>query len=362
MTKRRANLYRGYFGFVWLILATSGCNDRAQDAASSQFRWDLGAYGFATESKGRIIGNFTDLNFLSDDLVLVAVNQKIYQPIEPSNSDQPPSTLLLLDVVRRNLVRTVELDVEKEVDSVKATTNGQFVILAESGLRLCSIELRCGPPLQTRGPMLISPRGSRLLLGGNGQTDRMLIDSSSMREISSFSSQDSLVVPGDNSLLIQRSNKLYLHSPGRSDLLFPFSPPRFGLAGQFLNDDKIGLFESDTILAVLGFDGKLLYRVPILTRRNGTGIVPAFSGTRFCIHESGYTQWNAILHFYDIEDSRPRDLERVRILDTNSGEERFEFTWDPRPFVGRTVLPAISPSGRRMALIRHGTLEVFEIN
>jgi hypothetical protein len=44
-----------------------------------------------------------------------------------------------------------------------------------------------------------------------------------------------------------------------------------------------------------------------------------------------------------------------------SGKSLFELHWDPRPHVGVISVPALSPDGRRLAAIRHGFLEVFEI-
>ena len=86
-------------------------------------------------------------------------------------------------------------------------------------------------------------------------------------------------------------------------------------------------------------------------------LVPAASGSRFCIHEIGYTRWNSIKNLGYVE-RRPSDLESVRVLDTESGKLLFQLKWDPRPY--GEVSPALSPNANRIAIIRGGFLEVFE--
>jgi len=150
------------------------------------FHQDLHPFGFLTEAPGHITENFTDINFLLDDLVLVTVNNRVYGPVEKSLSDQPPSKLLLFDVSRRTLLKATEVAVEKATGSVKATQTGQFVLLNESGLHLCSRELECGSPLDTRGPLFVAPEGTRVVVGGNARTEQKLLDATSLKELERF--------------------------------------------------------------------------------------------------------------------------------------------------------------------------------
>ena len=46
-----------------------------------------------------------------------------------------------------------------------------------------------------------------------------------------------------------------------------------------------------------------------------TGFLPTASGTRFGIYEHGYTLLNSIVNFLDIDDGRPQNFQRVRVID-----------------------------------------------
>ncbi len=124
----------------------------------------------------------------------------------------------------------------------------------------------------------------------------------------------------------------------------------------------ITVFDSKTSMAIATLDGKVDYRMEIVPWWNGTEVVTASSSdSQFCIYDTGYTRWNKILHWYDIEDSRSRNFERLVIVETNSGKKRFELDDDPRPFIGFPVVPALSPNGRRIARIYRGELQVFDV-
>ena len=60
-------------------------------------------------------------------------------------------------------------------------------------------------------------------------------------------------------------------------------------------------------------------------------------------------------------DHKTRTVDIYRIFDTHSGKEIFHFEWDPRPYLGDLVAPALSPSGHKLAVMRSGYLEVFEL-
>jgi hypothetical protein len=66
-----------------------------------------------------------------------------------------------------------------------------------------------------------------------------------------------------------------------------------------------------------------------------------------------------VVNFLDIDGGRPENSQLVRVVDLSTGKEIATFEWDPRPF--RTK-PALSASGHKLARIRGGILEVFNIN
>jgi hypothetical protein len=325
------------------------------------FRQDLHPYGFKTEASGQTLGNFTDIAFLSDHLVLVTVNTRVFGPVEKIDSDQPPSKLLLFDMSRGTLLKSFEMPVEKAVGSVKGIQGGRFALLNESGLRICSSDAECGSPIDTRGPLFVSPQGTRIAIGGNGQQEQKLLDAASLRELGRFSGRDQSIIPGDSGILLRQGGKLYTRLPGQPD-----HPVLFGGLGiwpeaRFINDTTIADFESDNSLAIARIGGDILFRVPVKTRWQVAEVTTASSGSRFCFHEAGYTALNSAINFFDIEDARPFNFETMKILSADSGASLLELRWDPRPYVGYLQVPALSTNGRRLALIRHGILEVFAI-
>ena len=316
------------------------------------FHEDLRPYGFLSKPDATSV-NYTDLNFLSNDLLLVSINVRQFGPVEPLFSDTPPSKLLLFDVSQRKLVRSTDLPIEKDSGSIRATRNGQFALLDRSGVRVCSIELLCGKAFATEGPLMVSPGGSRIVVGGNAQSEEKVLDSETLTETARFPWMISLLVPGDNGTLLLKSGAVLLKSSGKPDQ----SITSVDWPAQFLNDGAIAGFDADNVV-VVKLDGSILYRIPIL-KSYQTHIVPSNSGFRFCIDEVGYARWSlpSLLGYGDV----PYHIERVRVIDTASGHQLFDMKWDPRPYVGHMVVPALSPDGHRIAVIRHGTLDVFQI-
>jgi len=331
------------------------------------FRQDLHPFGFITEVRGPIVGNFTDINFLSNELVLVTLNTRVYGSgpivVEPF-SDQPVSKLLLFDISQRKLLRTRQMPIEKAAGSVKATHDGGFVLLNESGLHLCSPELECRLQIPARGPLFVSPEGTRIVIGGNDQTEQELVDSASLADLQDFPSMDTnAVIPGDNGLLVRKDTKLYVRLPATQDRLLPFGGDGVWPSARFLNRNTLADFESDKALTIAKIDGTILFRVPVTVtaRWNVAEITTASSGSQFCFHQAGYTTVNSILNFYDIESGRPLNFESVNVISIESGRSLLKLRWDPRPYVGLLTPPAFAPNGRRLAIVRHGFLEVFEV-
>jgi hypothetical protein len=325
------------------------------------FRQDLHPFGFITEDSSHTTTNYTDINFLSADLVLVTVNKRVYGPVESLFSDQPPSKLLLFDISHKSLLKSTEMSVEKATGSVKAIRDGQFVLLNQSGLLLCSRALECGPPLQTGGPLFVSPHGTRIVVGGNARTEQKLLDASSLKELDHFSRSSFQLIPGDSGFLVRQKGKLYIRLPEEPDKQLSFGGGGIWPQARFLDETTVADYESSKQLAVAKTDGTLLFEVPISARSQLREIVTAASGSRFCYHEAGYTALNSFVNFLDIDSGRDLNFEHIKVLSIDSGKSLFELHWDPRPHVGVISVPALSPDGRRLAAIRHGFLEVFEI-
>jgi hypothetical protein len=325
------------------------------------YREDLHLSGYPQKLPHQSLGDYTDLAFLSDDLILVSLNVRSFaDSVEPLNTDNPPSILLLFDISQKALVRRSERTVEKFMGSVHATRDGNFVVLDQSGIQLCTKDLECGLPsaIDGHGPMFVSPRGTRIMAGGNGQKVQKLLDADSLKTVNHFASGQA-VMPGDAAVLATRGNQLYLLRDDEPEKVLSFHGGGLRPDAQFLSDDIFATYENDRTLVGVGLDGMIRYRISILPQWSGTDVVPAASGSRFCIHQNAYKVWGSKLSVSD--DHRIRTVDIYRIFDTHSGEELFHFEWDPRPYISTLVTPAISPSGNRLAVIRRGYLEIFEL-
>jgi len=353
-------LWRKPLCIVVLIL-TSGIVRVDPPQQKPSYDQDLQPFGFVVESHDQIVGNFTDLNFLTDNLLLVTINNRVYGPVEKTSSDQPLSKLLLFDISQHRLVKSVEMAIEKDRNSVRALEDGRFALLNEMGVRVCSRELACGSPRLTGGPLFVSPAGTKILVGGNGRTEQVLLDGVNLEELARYPWNNPQVIPGDRGILVVRDRKIYVRVEGQPDRQLPFQG--FGLwpTARFLNQDTVADFESDASLAVTKLDGTVTFRIPVRARWHVSELVTSTSGLRFCFHEARYTQLNSLVNFLDIDSGRPVNFESVDVRSTGSGASLFDLRWDPRPYVGIPITPALSPDGRKLAVVRQGHLEIFEI-
>jgi len=325
------------------------------------FHQDLRPFGFLTEAPGQFVTNYTDLNFLTDDLILVTVNTRVYGPIEKVLLDEPLSKVLLFDISQSRLVKKVEMSVEKSTGSVRALEDGRFALLNEMGLRVCSRELECGLARPTRGPLFVSPGQTKIVVGGNGHTEQTVLDGMTLEELGRYPWHNPSVIPGDGALLVARDTKLYVRVPGQSDRQLPLAGLGTWPTARFINRNTVADFESDKALAVANLDGTILFRVRVKARWQVSEVSTSASGTRFCFHEAGYTAVNSFVNFLDFDQGRPLNFESVKVLSADSGNSLFELRWDPRPYIGVPTTPVLSPNGQRLAVLRHGILEIFEV-
>lgn len=325
------------------------------------YREDLHPFGYPDQKPNQLLADYTDLVFLSEDLLLVSVKVRAFASnVEPLNTDSPESTLLLVDLSQKKVVKSARFQINMFYGSVRPGHERRFLVLRRSEIRLCDENLECGPPraIPGDGPLFVSPRGTRIMAGGNGQNQQALLEGNSLELLNLFPFGQA-AMPGDGALLSTRGHELYLLRDGFPDERLAFSGGYLRLDAQFLNDKRFAISESDQTLAVVGLDGTTTYRIKILPYWSGTDIVPAATGNRFCVHQKAYTVWGSKLSA--ASDHKTRNVDIYRIFDTLSGTEVAHFQWDPRPYFGTTVAPALSPSGHRLAVIRSGYLEVFDL-
>ena len=140
-------------GFILLIGAIQCSGGTSKDRPS--FRADLTQFGFLN---GRV-AEYSSLSFLSADLLLVAINQGRFA------GPEPPSTLVLFDVRKKQVVRTVGIKVMKSAGSVAALTDGQFLLAFASDIKLCSPDLRCEKSFPTKAATPLDSDHVKLVTG-----------------------------------------------------------------------------------------------------------------------------------------------------------------------------------------------------
>jgi len=346
---------------VILSVATAISACRVAPGPKPVFRRDLRPFGFPTQTLGRIVGSFSDVGFLSNDLLLVTVNTQTFGADDETPSDLPESKLLLFDITRQTLLNSVDAPVEKSPDSVQSAGNGSFVLLNREGVQICSLSLECGRPVDTRGPLYLSPQGTRIAVGGHGRWEQKILNGTTLAELQSFAKNEPKVIPGDDGVLYGQKGQLFVKLPDRPEpqLVLDEIGTDVWPNARFLDANTIAALQFDKTMTVATLDGKVLFRIRGEGKSYLTEVSTTASGSRFCLHDAGYTGLRSVLAFLDFE--KPFNLERVNVMDVRSGRSRLKLQWDPQPYVGNLTRPALSPDGHRLAIIKHGFVEVYYI-
>jgi hypothetical protein len=323
------------------------------------FRQDLRPFGFPTASLGRIVGSFTDISFLTNDLVLVTVNTRTYGEDDQEPSDLPESKLLLFDIRRRALRNSVSMPAQKAKGSVQSAGNGQFLLLNSAGLQICSAGLECDKPVDARARFYLSPRGTRIAVGG--RLEEKILDGKTLAELQSFGANEPRVIPGDSGDLYEQKGKLYVKLADKSEPQFVLDGVSTGVwpDARFLDANTVAALQSEKQLAIARLDGQVLFRLPVDAGSYVAEVSTAAFGSRFCFHDAGYTGFSSLLNFFNVDE--PFNRERVNVREIATGKSHFRLVWDPRPYLGSLSRPALSPDGHRVAIIRLGFLEVYEV-
>lgn len=323
---------------------------------------DLRKFGYRF-TDGAPIGDYTEISFLSEDLLVVSVNQRSFPgPSASFNSDSPDSIVIVVDLKRGRVIRSGGLPVEKREGSVQPVAGERFAVLNEKGLQVCTVDFRCGTPLGKQGPLFTSPQGRRVVFGGDGLSLRRVLDIESMRQVSSFEAVHSQgVIPGDNALLVSRGRRSFIQRRGTAETSIQVGTSNFS-ESRFLSDRTLGYIDSGwKEVRVADLDGNVMHRYKVEDAYR-TSLLPTGEGKRFGIYEHGYSFWNRVANFLDIYDTRPENLQRVRIVDVSSGSQVGLFEWNPRMLpLGRLIRPQLSPSGHRLAKVETGVLEVLAV-
>lgn len=147
------------------------------------FRTALKPYGFLNNQEV----TYSSLNFLSDSLLLVTINEMWTIPNRragtPLNTDSPPSTAVLFDLGTQKRPLTATIQVRKFADNVWAVRDAHFLILDSLGLKRCSAELVCTETYSTTGPVFVTPERDKAFVGGNAGSKRVLLDTTTLQPL-----------------------------------------------------------------------------------------------------------------------------------------------------------------------------------
>ena len=110
----------------------------ANDGDKPSFRADLKRFGYIANA-----AEYSSLGFLSDDLLVVVVNQRVFHRVEPLTTDSPSSTFIVFDVTKKKALQSAQMRVTKSPRSVAVLSNGDFLVDSLANVRLCSADLRC---------------------------------------------------------------------------------------------------------------------------------------------------------------------------------------------------------------------------
>lgn len=349
---------------IWFLVLMCCCS--VAFAADGAFvKLDLRDFGYRLNGGTGVLADYSDLSFLSEDLLLVSINQRGFGSVEPLFADTPNSIVVLFDLKRGSVLATAKMSVDKTIGSVQAVRGGRFAVLNQNGLQFCDATLKCGTPIEAQGPMLLSPSGKFVAVGRNGRSEQQVLDTESLKQVAVFErgSVFQLVIPGEGVFLMSKNqfsdDSVTIQRPGRQDVQLTIDSGGNFRELRFLNSESLACLDHDASeVVVTDLDARPIRRYNV-EKAWRTSFLPTTSGTRFGIYEHGYTVLNSIANFLDIDDRRPQDFQRVRIIDMQSGKEVFRLEWDPRP---NLVKPALSPSGHRLARVRAGVLEVFQVN
>jgi len=255
--------------------------------------WDLRQYGYSTEQ-----AYYSVAGFLSENLLLVAINQRHISYPHPLSEDTPEATLVLFDMSNGVLLRKTRMPMLKANYSIAPVLEDQFLVLTSSEVKLCSAAFRCNQLFSTKGPLKVTRDRTRAVVGGNLMTQEVVLDLRTMAPATDT------IQPATTSERCERH----------------YRDGSFATCLSSVNDERL------------------------------------------MVVEVKQTDWNKFTNPLAGFGDRPYNSQRITVYDKRSGAERFRLHWDPRKLGGSlTTLPALSPTGHEVALIRRGLLEVFEV-
>lgn len=279
--------------FVVGVLVASSWTSETQHRAVRT--WNLQQFGYSTEE-----ADYSLAGFLTENLLLVAINQRpVYNP-HPLFEDTPDATLVVFDISNKTIMRTARMPMLKSLYSMAPVLEGYFMVLTLSEVKLCSVDLRCDRSFSTRGPLNVTRDRTRAVVGGNLMTQKIVLDTRMLTPVTES---------GDGTRKASETCGGHSHRDGSFDRC-----------------------------------------------------VSSMNDERFMVSEVKQTAWNKLMNPLAGFGDRPYNSRRITVYERGTGAARFTIQWDPRKTGGSLLtMPALSPTGHRVAFIRRGVLEVFDV-
>ena len=226
-------------------------------------------------------------------------------------------------------------------------------------MQICDRTLSCDSAIEVFAPLLTSPSGNKLLVGGNCHNKQRQFDSILLKEVSAqFPVLSDLIIPGDRNLLVQSNRHILITGVGEPNATLGDDTGGNWRKTRFLSVNTFGRFSGVSEEAVVASShGRDLFRLPVSEPWKAEFVVSG-GGRVFGISRYGYSALSRVMHLFgllDIDGTRRPDIQNIRLF-RSDGQQILDDEWDP---LGHYIRPALSPSGRRIATIRMGVLEVF---
>jgi hypothetical protein len=347
-------------GILIVLFATFvfTCFGRTEAESKPVFRLDLRQFGFLNDDGRGNRGDYSGAAFLSDSSLLVFVNQRVFHGsfVGPDIPDEPPANVVLIDLASGKVLTTAQLPLLKSDDSVSYVGTDKFALLTASDVKLCSVELRCHTGFRGSGPMFSSPSGRRLVVGGYAQTQQVLLDSDALTPIQNVGKPLLIeAIPGDSGIILRDRFSDHLKTED-GDVVLPLYDYGSWPSSRFISDNLVVGFNSDKNVAVVETNGVVRYTL----RLNGdpwrSSFITSAGGMRFAVNAAGYSGFNSTVDPFHQEG--PPDFQRITVVDNETGSVIFRRDWRLGAFF---TPPTLSPSGKMLAVIHDGVLDVFSL-
>lgn len=353
------------------VLATFSLAIVAAEKPKPSLRLDLRPFNYRLDPQ---LADRTRLGFLSDSLIVVNIDQKpLLVPVPGENrpgqaspggpSSLPPIETVVFDLETKKPVARGRLGGNRLARNFAPTHDGKFVVRTYTDLRLFGANLAVLatyplPPGPTWADFQVTPSGRRIVVPDGDWI--LMLDADSLERIQEIPAARHYAMVFSDTARLDLGLKpgtddaVYLRFPGRPAKLLFQTPDSSSISVEFLTDDHVYV-ERDASAVVLSTEGKQLYALKL--RGEVHRVHACLGGQGFALESWGVTLAGRLLHPFD-RSGRRVDREFVEVFDTSTGRKVFEMEWSPRRYVSDV---ALSPDGHRLAVVRGGFLEIYDL-